>query len=210
MSAPRREPLPRMRLIDAVWLVAATAPPLALARWMVASDGKTTLLTPALWWSFAAFDRFAGVPYKAHYGAALMTPFLASWLVALLLIVSFRPLSRRERSRSLRRPGVTPSLALVGLAAIEIASWALLDLPWKLRPPVPRGVTIIRPLTDPSQLYHVGCWTVGASIALIWSLMAISGTWRPERSWTDRLGRFLGALWIATTPLHLWASTLTM
>lgn len=54
--------------------------------------------------------------------------------------------------------------------------------------------------------YDAGCWGIqmaafaapcGYSVAAVWLLLALSGHWRPERSWIDRLGRVLGLVWIA-------------
>jgi hypothetical protein len=36
----------------------------------------------------------------------------------------------------------------------------------------------------------------GPAVAAVWLVLALSGRWRPERSWIDRLGRTLGAIWI--------------
>ena len=38
---------------------------------------------------------------------------------------------------------------------------------------------------------------VGPAVAAAWMVQALAGRWRPERSWVDRLGRVLGAYWIA-------------
>jgi hypothetical protein len=40
--------------------------------------------------------------------------------------------------------------------------------------------------------------TVGPSVLGAWLLLFASGRWRSERSWVDRLGRYLGFLWIIT------------
>jgi hypothetical protein len=54
--------------------------------------------------------------------------------------------------------------------------------------------------------FDAGCWGVqvaafsapcGFTVAVIWLLLALTGRWRPERSWIDRLGRLLGVVWIA-------------
>ena len=37
----------------------------------------------------------------------------------------------------------------------------------------------------------------GFTVAAIWLLLGLSGRWRPEKSWIDRLGRLLGVVWIA-------------
>jgi len=38
--------------------------------------------------------------------------------------------------------------------------------------------------------------SVGALIFFSWVMMGIFRTWRPERSWIDRLGRAIGVMWI--------------
>ncbi|WP_406695128.1 hypothetical protein V5E97_29235 [Singulisphaera sp. Ch08] len=54
--------------------------------------------------------------------------------------------------------------------------------------------------------FDAGCWGVqmaafaapcGYSVVAIWLLLVLSGRWRPEKSWIDRLGRVLGVIWIA-------------
>ena len=54
--------------------------------------------------------------------------------------------------------------------------------------------------------YDAGCWGIqmaafsapcGFTVAAIWLLLGLSGRWRPEKSWIDRLGRLLGVVWIA-------------
>ncbi|MFO0955968.1 MAG: hypothetical protein U0800_00720 [Isosphaeraceae bacterium] len=37
----------------------------------------------------------------------------------------------------------------------------------------------------------------GLTVAAVWLVLALSGRWRPEPSWIDRLGRLVGAAWIA-------------
>ena len=39
---------------------------------------------------------------------------------------------------------------------------------------------------------------IGPAVATAWIGLALSGGWRSERSWVDRLGRLLGAVWIAS------------
>ena len=54
--------------------------------------------------------------------------------------------------------------------------------------------------------FEAGCWGVqmaafsapcGWTVAAIWLVLVLSGRWRTERSWIDRLGRLLGVVWIA-------------
>lgn len=37
---------------------------------------------------------------------------------------------------------------------------------------------------------------MGPAVAATWAALILSGTWRPERSWIDRLGRAAGVFWI--------------
>jgi hypothetical protein len=44
-------------------------------------------------------------------------------------------------------------------------------------------------------------WPCGSAVAAVWLMLAISGRWRPQRTWIDRLGRVLGWVWILITTL---------
>ena len=41
----------------------------------------------------------------------------------------------------------------------------------------------------------------GYAVGAVWLVLAVSGRWRPEKSWIDRLGRGLGVVWIALSIL---------
>ncbi len=48
-------------------------------------------------------------------------------------------------------------------------------------------------------------YPTGYAVAAVWLVQAVSGRWRPEKSWIDRLGRLLGMVWIVVmvlTALH--------
>ena len=40
-------------------------------------------------------------------------------------------------------------------------------------------------------------------VAGAWLLLALTGRWRAEKTWVDRLGRALGAVWVAWLLIHL-------
>ena len=93
-----------------------------------------------------------------------------------------------------RQPGVAAALAVgvilapAVVAAVAVAGWGN---PY-------RWVT---PLTT--------TWPkVGPAVAMIWLALFVTGRRRSERGWIDRIGRFLGALWIATVflkaPIGPW------
>ena len=44
----------------------------------------------------------------------------------------------------------------------------------------------------------------GPAVAAAWLILALSGRWQPEKSWIDRLGRLLGAIWIVTSLLAMY------
>lgn len=59
----------------------------------------------------------------------------------------------------------------------------------------------------------IGCFGVmttslatpcGPAVAAAWTVLAVSGRWRPERSWIDRLGRVLGWSWILISLLAMF------
>ena len=41
----------------------------------------------------------------------------------------------------------------------------------------------------------------GYAVAAVWLVLVVSGRWRPEKSWIDRLGRALGVIWVMITAL---------
>jgi hypothetical protein len=42
---------------------------------------------------------------------------------------------------------------------------------------------------------------VGLAVAASWSWLAWNGRWRSEPTWTDRLGRAIGVIWIVSAAL---------
>jgi hypothetical protein len=54
------------------------------------------------------------------------------------------------------------------------------------------------------QLWHIAAVGRGPfAVAGAWLLLAISGRWRPEASWVDRLGCALGLVWVVWLPIGL-------
>jgi hypothetical protein len=81
------------------------------------------------------------------------------------------------------------------------------------------SLVIIRPFGGNGVIGHIeplGCFGVlttsfaspcGPAVAAVWLFLALSGRWRPERSWIDRLGRLLGATWIVISLLAIYPVT---
>lgn len=111
--------------------------------------------------------------------------FIAAWLmIALLLLQYQRPHPRRGRLA--RRPGH----AACCVAALALAVGAVHEL----------TRFAFRALTERPSSFHESWVTVsarvGPAIAGAWLLLALSGRWRSDPGWSDRLGRLLGCCWI--------------
>lgn len=108
----------------------------------------------------------------------------ACWMIALLLLRYQRPHPRRGRLA--RRPGH----AACCVAAVALSVGTLLEM----------TRFAFRDLTErPSSFYQ--SWItvsvrVGPAVAGAWLLLALSGRWRSDPGWIDRLGRLLGCCWI--------------
>src|SRR5262249_17938993 len=151
--------------------------------------------------------------------AAMAASFATPLTMACLALRLRRP--RPPRRRIWMQPGAAAALACALIFAVKgievVAAFARPDT-LTLGAPIGRagGVRV----NESSYLLHVsvpapngvigsvdlGCWGVamaafaapcGYSVGAVWLLLALSGRWRAERSWIDRLGRLLGAVWIA-------------
>jgi hypothetical protein len=69
-------------------------------------------------------------------------------------------------------------------------SWCAWDVAF-VRPSVPQDVFTLGALRVLEPL------PLAAAVAATWSLLLVNRRWHPERSWIDRLGRFLGLYWLA-------------
>lgn len=105
---------------------------------------------------------------------------LGCWSLALPIVRLRKP--RPPAVEALMQPG-----AIVGVA-VAVGLWARLTLEWAY-------VGIAQQLGE-------SIWGVG--VALAWSFLVASRKWRAEASWMDRLGRAMGACWMASIPLFWW------
>jgi hypothetical protein len=55
-----------------------------------------------------------------------------------------------------------------------------------------------------SAYYAASAFGISAAVAAAWLLLAVGGHRRSEPHWLDRLGRALGAYWIAIIPFSCW------
>jgi hypothetical protein len=168
----------RFTILDATALLSATAFAALLAGWaLVPLARRLEGYTREVRWEAAYFEsllRYAGA--DRALGRALLNGLPPAALAFLFsytfILLALRLLSPRPPAAELaRQPGLWACAAAVLGAALMIA------------------LGYYQPVVLP------------ASVALTWVGLALSGRWRSERSWIDRLGRAVGACWVAMLPL---------
>jgi hypothetical protein len=167
----------RFSLIDAMILIAATALGLGLDLWMrrmpVFSLVPPTTRLSSLYYALAPWLSTAGC-------VALL------WSLAVVPMRLRKP--RPTRRRLWRQPGVT-ACAAAGLATLlSVVS----SIPDRLGPQSLREHW--ESWYDVAHAASASTVT-GPAIAIAWTVLALSGAWRAEASWIDRLGRGLGVTW---------------
>lgn len=198
--------LPRpFSLFDAMVLVAAMAFGLGGLR---AANSNLIELAEVFRESFTAivhpeegWSAWAWALYQTYGVAASFTvPFACPLTLAVLLLRFRRP-----------RPGIRRLTRQPGLAACFTAAVTLIpSLVGLVGTALVRGQTPTRfPQTTEMERWIsyafilVPAYT-GAAVLGAWGLLLVSRRWRAEPSWIDRLGRVIGAYWIALVFLPLW------
>lgn len=165
----------RLSILDVLVLIGATAAGLG---WMRSSMG--------------AIRAVHGTPdYPRDAWRTGLCGLLIVWAAALLAL-RVRPPWRHLR-RTARRPGTAVCVAVVLVAAIELALG--LELDWLGHPEDPFFAGVLRSL-DPRAfaLAIVGAWLVAA----------MGPRRRPAPDAIDRLGRAVGAAWLVVTTYFAW------
>jgi hypothetical protein len=173
-------------------------------------DWMTLLAATAvgLSWS-SAFDRAARPGGWPERGLV----FLASWSVGLLLVRLRSP--RPSLRRLMRQPGAVACLSATA-ATVLVLAWSthrsFAELNWTLPgPPGEPGVGpgdwllaafaayahAVRDIAPP----RLGM-TVPPVVLCSWLVLKLSGRWKAERTWIDRLGTAVGWLWLVEAALQ--------
>jgi hypothetical protein len=127
---------------------------------------------------------------------------LAFWTLAL---VGLRLLPPRPRLRRLaRQPGTIASCVASSVLLIVEISLALILLA-TLRTNSPQQHIWFYVMSGDG--FRVMTAKVGFAVAAAWLTLALSGRWRAEPDWVDRMGRFMGAFWIGLIPFYNWVIT---
>jgi len=169
MQRPTKRPF---RLADALVLVASCALGFAFVR--VSLDYELTF------WSLSTDLMILRGSWYAVL--ALFPPTVAGLLLRLR-----KP---RPRLRTLcTQPGFVSAIMVVLVTAHNFLCIGLDQLAY--------GVPGKSSLYDQTNGFAM-LFTVSAAAAVLasWTLLAVGGRWRPERSWMDRLGRALGVFWL--------------
>jgi hypothetical protein len=119
----------------------------------------------------------------------------AAIMLALIPIRLLRP--RPGLRRLVRQPGFAACCAIAAVLALGFIE----GLMWVLFRDVQKGWGNVWPF---QQLWAIAIEIRGIfAVAGVWLLLAFTGRWRAEKSWVDRLGRALGAVWVAWLPLYV-------
>jgi hypothetical protein len=165
-------------VVDVMILVAATACAFALLR--------------AAGWEILIPEGFSGRLLFIYFSQLCLSAYfalLSCWTFAFILIRFRKP---RPRVRRLfREPGIVAcsaaAAALIVVAAVELAL-LLARNPWFQKEIIFTRISA-----------HASFSALGGLVTLL-----LSGRWRAQKTWIDRLGRALGIGWIAGTAFDIY------
>jgi hypothetical protein len=158
----------RFGIIDCMGIVAAAAVAVALSRYHLERIP------------------FATTPGVAIVRVTRSVALSLSWMVVALSSVGPRPARRRPRPAGVAACiGVLIATGIVFffwfhavILSLSTSGWA--DLPWEFIP---------QQIVDPIP--------PAIAVGSVWTVLALDRRWRPESWWLDRLGRIVGAYWLA-------------
>jgi hypothetical protein len=115
----------------------------------------------------------------------LTMPICAMWTLSVLLIRLLKP--RLPRRRLACQPGFIAAVAAgIAIGVVVIGYGAILA-----------GADFAPSFSSPYMVIGLGPTFGGLSVSAAWLTLLLGGRCRAEASWIDRLGRAMGALWIA-------------
>jgi hypothetical protein len=179
------KPARRFGLIDAMILVAATAAGLAWGRTDLVATVHAQVIPTGVVFSNSMRTRpvnFADRLYTFRRGALHL---LGCWTLAVLIVRLRSP--RPRRVRLICQPG-TLAVATATAYAVAVAAGFLLAFLIRAK---------YKPAWSDYTAQAIDLNGTAKAIAAAWLILALSGRWRPERTWVDRLGCLIGLAWIA-------------
>lgn len=179
MSAERR-----LGIADGLILIAGVGAGLGLVRYIdpgiTPGRLRSVLVDPPGGWT----PRLA-LQVSTELCLLFVTPFLAAWTPACLLVQLMSPRPRRLH----RMPGFLACLLpTLGCVLTITLTWMCL------------GTTSWNPVhpnqADFETSQFVGSLLVGTGVLWSWATMKVCGIYRARPTWTDRLGRLTGSVWV--------------
>ena len=167
-------------MADGLIVIAATAAMLAMLR--DAPEQDTVFVGGGL-------TRYHQAPYAVRL-ALRATFVLIPWTVAAFLM------RLRQPRPPLRRLVLQPGMAACGAVTLWLGFKTLLLV---LMLGVPQQRSLVRAYMGDGAL--IASWAAPA-VAGAWLVLLLSGRWRPDRGWIDRLGRAIGASWLVLEVLN--------
>jgi hypothetical protein len=131
----------------------------------------------------------------------LVSPLLGcglAWTLSVLLLRLRHP--RPPRRHLARQPGAVACATAV-LVAVAGALALLLVM---VERHYTRGAYVALTNAMVPRFLEAMAPYMGVGVLVAWLVLAMNSMWRPEPSWIDRLGRVMGAFWIATIPILVW------
>jgi amino acid transporter len=188
-----RKPRP-FTLVDAMALVLAAALGTAEVRHRLADPRLS-----AKYWSLVSMGFFKQwVWIVDFFGRAIVYPYLTMLTIVIIVLRYRQP---RPPSRRLHRQ---PGMVAVVAAAVGMIAALVVRAGPTLNHFYHRDFTQLA-FDETLKILWGWCGRLaGLSVLASWITLVLSGCWRPERSWIDRLGRLVGVLWISS--LAVWAA----
>jgi hypothetical protein len=181
----RAEHVRRFGLIDAMALLAATAVGLAWGR----RDLVATVQARVISTGFVSNNSMHTRPVE--FADRLITftrgtsHLLACWTLAVLILRLRSP--RPRRARLVCQPG-TVAVATATAYAVAVAARILVAFLIRAK---------YKPAWSDYVAQAINTYETATAITASWLILALSGRWRPERTWIDRSGCLIGLAWIA-------------
>ena len=121
---------------------------------------------------------------------APFVPCLATLSAGLVLLALRSP--RPRRRRLMTRPGFVATIAATIVVVFEAGQVLLVYLAdGRLPGPISIGTPSLV-----GNLVVLIAFHTGMAVGLAWTIQAIGGRWRAEKTWLDRSGRSIGVAWL--------------